>query len=121
VSREWQAGEEHPNHRQIAGNMGRRLETLRVFTQPRGYPDLGCLVVSTGGRSPQLPAAVAMQALARAFDWSGVSHDMLTQMQACQDALSSEPSRTVSDAKGYKPSERSARIARIFRLPRSWR
>jgi hypothetical protein len=60
VSRERQAREEHPNHSQIAGNMGRRLEALRAFTQPRGYPDLGSLVVSTGGCCPQLPAAVAM-------------------------------------------------------------
>lgn len=98
-TREQQAGQEHPIHRQIAINMGRRLEALRGFTQPRGYPDLSCLVVSTNGGTNPFPDAEAMRAKARAFDWSQIAEAFLAEMDARTKALTPLPTRTASQAR----------------------
>lgn len=37
---------EHPIYRLKPRHLGRRLETLRLFTVPRGYPDMTCVVVT---------------------------------------------------------------------------
>lgn len=97
-TRERHAGQEHPIHRQIATSMGRRLEALRGFTQPHGYPDLSSLVVSIGGRNP-LPAAEAMRAKARGFDWSPVATDLLEEMDAYMKSITPREKRDVSDAR----------------------
>lgn len=98
-SRERQAGQEHPIHRQIAVNMGRRLEALRRFTQPRGYPDLSCLVVNGGtGRNP-FPDIEVLQAQARAFDWSQVAQAFLDEMDTHEQALTPRPTRNEFEAR----------------------
>ncbi|MET1755532.1 hypothetical protein ABVV53_08675 [Novosphingobium sp. RD2P27] len=46
----------HPNNvvlgRAVPLNVARRLEVVRQFTRPRGYPDISCLVVNARTREP---------------------------------------------------------------------
>jgi len=98
-TRERQAGQEHPIHRQIPNTMGRRLKALRAFTQAAGHPDLSCLVVSAGNGENPLPDAEAMRTRARAFDWSPVSQGLLDAMAAYETALTPRPRRTGSEAR----------------------
>ncbi|AXB80708.1 hypothetical protein TQ38_029590 (plasmid) [Novosphingobium sp. P6W] len=75
---------EHPIYRQKPRHLGRRLETLRLFTAPRGYPDMTCVVVTGGtGLPPEAyddPASEA--AKVAAFEWPAVEEELALQ---CDD------------------------------------
>ncbi|WP_148649466.1 hypothetical protein [Novosphingobium barchaimii] len=75
---------EHPIYREKPRDLGRRLETLRFFTAPRGYPDMTCVVFNAGPcPSPDAyedPGSEA--AKVAAFDWSAVEEELALQ---CDD------------------------------------
>jgi hypothetical protein len=74
----------YPNNgavqRAIAVSIGRRLHTVRIFTNARGYPDLTCLIVNQTTKECGIAYTQTFdpeEARQRvfAFDWSTVTND----------------------------------------------
>lgn len=108
------ADPDHPMHRQLPRAMGRRLEALRRFTQPRGYPDLTCVVVNGKG---VVPAAYgdpdSAQARVAAFDWSQVDEELGLQLDEWRQALHLPARRTREDAKALMSAYHSEHGERL--------
>lgn len=90
----------HPDNARLARavplNVGRRLEVIRMFTRSRGYPDLGCLIVSeaTGEPGSGYDGDVAQErAKIAAFDWSTVEQEFGLEVQERKKAIAKRPKR----------------------------
>ncbi|WP_084583799.1 hypothetical protein [Sphingomonas azotifigens] len=82
--------------RQVPVGIGSRLATIRAFTEPRGYPDLTCLAVSTGRDVPPEnyhTDARAEQARVAAFDWSKVAEEFTLQIGSWRSAMRTQVKR----------------------------
>lgn len=129
-ARQQLAGQEHPIHKQVAQDLGRRLEVLRGHTQRHRYPDLSCLVVNalTGGNP--VPEVLVRQARARAFDWLGVAPEFLAGLgidhntgmprlrRTEQEARDAMGAHARDRSKNYHPDMRECRDEIIAALVR---
>lgn len=95
----------HPDNlamqRQVPVGVGRRLETVRVFTDAKGYPDLTCLVVNPGKSVPPetyYTNPEAEQARVAAFDWSEVEAEFSLQIASWRKAAEKRPKRRREEA-----------------------
>lgn len=87
--------------RQVPVGIGRRLKTVRLFTDSLGYPDLTCLVVRPGNSIPPdvFKNPEAMQAQVAAFDWSNVETEFSLQIATWRQAAQNRPKRKLEEAK----------------------
>lgn len=97
--------ERHPDNlaiqRQVPVGLGRRLETVRAFTEEMGYPDLTCLVVNRGRNVPPENYHTdpeVEQARVAAFDWNNVEAEFLLHIAIRREALVNRPRRKREDA-----------------------
>lgn len=96
----------HPGNarleRAIPLSVGRRLEVIRLFTRPRGYPDLSALIVN---ESKGIPGGgfdgdfEADRAKIAAFDWSDVEADFSIEVASFRKALAKPTKRDRDTAK----------------------
>ena len=97
--------ERHPDNiaiqHQVPVGLGRRLETVRAFTEDRGYPDLTCLVVNRGRNVPPENYHTdpeVEQARVAAFDWNNVEAEFSLHIATCREAFVNRPRRKREDA-----------------------
>ncbi len=97
--------ERHPDNlaiqQQVPIGLGRRLETVRAFTEEMGYPDLTCLVVNPGKSVPPevyYTDPEVEQARVAAFDWNKVEAEFSLHIATFRKSVEKRSRRKRNDA-----------------------
>lgn len=103
----WRIKEENPDNEMaqtsiIPVGIGRKLDTIRRFTNERDYPDVTALIISKGtgevGKSFIGDAAKIRQAI-NAFDWSEVTDEFDLYIEASAKAITPKKKRGRDEAR----------------------